>query len=145
MLHENGGVLIEKNLLLTEDFTWLREINTNPYVNRGRKDSKAQYVAFFDINLGSPNFKVNKPHAKAGYEKYMIKSPGIETFFMAGVAKGKYLGRVLEEFYKILESPGYFSACMRTFELKMGEAQHKDPYEFGMVIASHIVLYTKQL
>lgn len=96
VLHSNGGVLIEKNMLLTEDLAWLREIHANSYVNRGRKDSKAQYVAFFDINLGSPNLKVNKPYAKADYEKYLIKSPGIETFFMAGIAKGEYLGRVLE-------------------------------------------------
>ena len=136
---------MEKNVLLTEDFAWLRGINASPYVNRGRKDSRAQYFAFFDLDLGSPVAKANKPHARADYEKYMIKSPGLETFFVAAVAKGEFLGRVLEELHKILESPDYLAACRKTFELKVGEAEHKDPYEFGLVLASHIVIHQRQL
>ena len=145
MLHENGGVLMEKNVLLTEDFVWLRGINASPYVNRGRKDSRAQYFAYFDINLGSPVAKANKPHARADYERYMIKSPGLETFFMAAVAKGEFLGRLLEELHKILESPDYLAACRNTFDLKVGEADRKDPYEFGVLLASHIVIHERQL
>ena len=136
---------MEKNVLLTEDFAWLRGINASPYVNRGRKDSRAQYFAFFDLDLGSPVAKANKPHARADYEKYMIKSPGLETFFVAAVAKGEFLGRVLEELHKILESPDYLAACRKTFELKVGEAEHKDPYELGVVLASHIVIHERQL
>lgn len=114
-LHENGGVLVEKKALLTEDFGWLRHINTNPFVNRGRRDSRAQYFAFFDINLGSPVVKVSKTHAKADYERYMNKSPGLETFFFAAVAKGIFLNRLLEEVHKILKSPDYLAACCKTF------------------------------
>lgn len=53
VLHENGGVLIAKNLLLTEDFSWIKDIASNPYVNRGSLQSKPQYIGFFDINAGS--------------------------------------------------------------------------------------------
>ncbi len=60
VLHENGGVLIAKDLLLTEDFTWIKDIASNPYVNRGNLRSKPQYIGFFDINAGSLMEKVKK-------------------------------------------------------------------------------------
>lgn len=145
VLHEKGGVLLEKNALLTEDFGWLRQINTSPFVNRGCRDSRAQYFAFFDINLGSPVVQASKPHAKADYERYMIKSPGLETFFFAAVAKGAFLARLLEELHKILESPDYLAACRKTFEMRVGDAEGKDPYEYGIVLASHIVIHERQL
>lgn len=145
VLHERGGVLVEKNVLLTEELSWLRQINGSPFVNRGRNDSRAQYFAFFDLNLGSPVAKASKPHARADYERYMVSSPGLETFFFAAVARGAFLGRLLEELHKILESPAYLAACRKTLEMRVGEAERRDAYELGVVLASHIVVHARQL
>lgn len=60
ILLNNGGIVIDKNIILTEDFHWLERINDNIYVNRARKDSKAQYFGFFNIDFGPFFSKANK-------------------------------------------------------------------------------------
>jgi hypothetical protein len=90
ILLEKGGVVMEKNLILTQDFTWLERINENVYVNRARKDSKAQYFGFFNLNFGTFYSKAEKD-TRYETERYMITYPGLLGLFMAGVAHGAYL------------------------------------------------------
>ena len=53
LLNENGGVVVDLNIMLTEDFTWLNEISRNPYVNKGNRRSKPEFMAFFNPNRSS--------------------------------------------------------------------------------------------
>jgi hypothetical protein len=74
----------------------------------------------------------------------MIKFPGIEPYFMAAVAKGAYLGRVLEEYHKIIINEDYLSTVLKTFDLQIGVMNIYNRYDLGFTIASHIVLQLKQ-
>ena len=38
VVYENGGVLIEERLLLTQNLNWLSELDNNPYVNKRNVD-----------------------------------------------------------------------------------------------------------
>jgi len=35
ILHERGGIIIDSVFTLTENFDWIRQIQSNIYVNRG--------------------------------------------------------------------------------------------------------------
>ncbi len=68
---------MDKNIILTENFTWIDLIASNPYVNRGYHSSTPQYFAFHDINHGSRLEPINKGYSIHEYEQYMILFPGI--------------------------------------------------------------------
>jgi hypothetical protein len=36
MLSESGGILIDKEIILTEDLSWLEHLDSLSYVNKGR-------------------------------------------------------------------------------------------------------------
>jgi hypothetical protein len=40
-------VIIDGSLTLTEDFDWIRQIESNIYVNRGNPDAQPQVVGFY--------------------------------------------------------------------------------------------------
>lgn len=52
ILNANGGILIEKDIILTENFTWLENINSNIYLNRGKQSASAHYFGFFNLDYG---------------------------------------------------------------------------------------------
>jgi hypothetical protein len=144
VLHENGGVLISKELVLTEDFNWIEEIGKNPYVNRGSREAKPQYIGFFDINAGSIMEKVNKSHAVSDYERYMVRFPGVESNFLVGVRGGEFLESVLEEYARVVSNRKYLKSMMGAFDLKIGKLSENDALSRAFTFAAHIVLQVKQ-
>jgi hypothetical protein len=46
VIRENGGILVKKNIIFTEDFKWIEDINSNIHVNKGRADAKTEYFGF---------------------------------------------------------------------------------------------------
>lgn len=54
ILLEKGGIIIDKNMMFTQDLEWLKEINSNVYANRGslKNKAKAQYFGFFNLDYG---------------------------------------------------------------------------------------------
>lgn len=90
LMRENGGIIVKKDIIFTEDFKWIEDINSNIHVNKGRADAKTEYFGFHEINYGSLA-KKEKKYTKYEVERYMIKLPGIDFFFLAGIAKGKFI------------------------------------------------------
>jgi hypothetical protein len=60
ILNEKGGIVVESNILFTQNFNWLKYIKYNKYVNKGSIHSRAKYVGFFDIDHGTELKKFNK-------------------------------------------------------------------------------------
>lgn len=51
ILTERGGIMMDRELLLTEDLSWLDNIDSNPYVNRGSSLFSSEVVGFYDPRL----------------------------------------------------------------------------------------------
>jgi hypothetical protein len=47
VLNENGGVMTTGGFAFTENFKWIKNIVSNPYVNRGSRGVKPQIVGFY--------------------------------------------------------------------------------------------------
>jgi hypothetical protein len=53
ILYENGGVIIDGSLTLTESFDWIHQIQSNIYANRGNHDAQPQVVGFYSPHHSS--------------------------------------------------------------------------------------------
>jgi hypothetical protein len=53
ILHEKGGIILDKSVILTEDFSWLIGIANNQYANCGNPDYPTNYFAFHNVNFTS--------------------------------------------------------------------------------------------
>lgn len=74
----------------------------------------------------------------------MVKYPGVNLFFFAGIAKGEYLTNTLEWYHKLLNEPESCSSVFTTLNLSSGIFECKEPLEEAFYIASHAVLKAKQ-
>jgi hypothetical protein len=63
------------NVLFTQNFDWIKDINKNKYVNRGDINIRAKYIGFFNIDHGTLIEKHNKVGVLYETEKYMIQFP----------------------------------------------------------------------
>ena len=49
VLEEKGGVLLyHPDIYLTESLDWLNKLDTNPYINLGKRAKPAQFFAFYN-------------------------------------------------------------------------------------------------
>lgn len=53
---ENGGIYIDQDIILTEDFSWINHIHSNKYVNAKQWIKKAEFIGFHS-NQFSPSLK----------------------------------------------------------------------------------------
>jgi len=52
-LYEQGGVIIDDAVTITENFDWIRQIKSNIYVNRGNPGAQPQVVGFYSLFYSS--------------------------------------------------------------------------------------------
>jgi len=54
VLYENGGIIIDDLLTITENFNWVKHINNSIYVNRGNQGVEPKVVGFYSPFYSSP-------------------------------------------------------------------------------------------
>ena len=54
VLEWQGGVFIDEEVSLLEDFDWVKHINNNILVNRGNRHVGGKVVAFHSVEYSSP-------------------------------------------------------------------------------------------
>jgi hypothetical protein len=74
----------------------------------------------------------------------MIEFPSFEPYFLAAVAKGEFLTRVLEEYGGLLHEPNTLQDKLQKHDVKMGAIFGKDLYYEIFYISQHIALRKKQ-
>ena len=74
----------------------------------------------------------------------MIAFPSFEPYFLAAIAKGEFLTRMLEEYGALLHEPNTLSEKLQRYDVKMGAIFGKDLYYEVFYIAQHIALRKKQ-
>lgn len=74
----------------------------------------------------------------------MVRFPGVDENFMAGVAQGAFLEAVLREYIKILTNGAYLHSINSLFHLQMGTLTTNDLPNSVFKIAVHIVLQVRQ-
>lgn len=74
----------------------------------------------------------------------MIRFPGVNSNFLAGVKGGQFLERVLEEYGRLIVSEGYLKSVIQAFDLKLGNMQERDMRRRVFTVAAQIVLQAEQ-
>ena len=95
-------------MFFVESFEWLKEIERNVYVNKGSAKVKARYFGFSDLDHGPTIQKFNKTGVAYEAEKYMVRLPTFEPYFLAAQPRQEFLTEVLVEYVEILANPKLF-------------------------------------
>lgn len=77
-------------------------------MNKGSDKIKAKYFGFFDLDHGPNIMKHNKSGVAYEAEKYMVKVPTFEPYFLAAQPRQEFLTETLLEYVDILVNPTSF-------------------------------------
>jgi hypothetical protein len=88
VLHHKGGIIMDSNVILTEDLSWLTKVSANQYANCGNPEFPTKYFGFHNVNFTSNEEKYSNTD---GSWKFIFKYVGLESFFLAGVPQQEFL------------------------------------------------------
>ncbi len=72
-----GGIIIGKEMLLTEELTWLENIQSNRYINRASIGAIPQYFGFYSPDLSSRRKRERLGGDGPNAEKFAIRFPNL--------------------------------------------------------------------
>lgn len=103
LMKVHGGVKINSKFILAEPLDWLKTIHKAVHVNKGNKNIKPKYFAFFNIDQGS-KWENKDREVDYNIEKRVFTFPGIKDGFLAGIARGSFLQDMFKYFIELAES-----------------------------------------
>lgn len=84
VLEAKGGIIVSKYLAFVENFDWMRLITKNIFINRGADGILPRAFGFHNITRSSSRIQ-EKGRSKDNRFKFLIKYPGIISYFLAAV------------------------------------------------------------
>ncbi len=93
--------------VITENFSWIRQISQNLYVNRGTRGVKPQVVGFYASKFTLDKEKQNiKPFpGMHEVDKYMIMFPSIEEYFVAADKNTPFITEIIAKIPVVIKNP----------------------------------------
>jgi hypothetical protein len=100
ILYRNGGVYVDSNVLLTDGLKWLDGIENSPLVNvAGRR--RPEIVGFYSPDRSSRPQK-EEIEAKEEADKFIVRYPSINSYFLYAVAYSDFIKDMLTQFYQLI-------------------------------------------
>ena len=113
-------------------------------MNKGSANVKARYFGFSDPDHSPGIMKHNKTGVAYEAEKYMVKLPTFEPFFLAAQPRQEFLAETLVEYIGILINPKLLRQKYDRYGLYMDVLNGEDPYHQIFYISQLTVLARKQ-
>ena len=100
VLVQHGGIILEHSYSLVEDLKWVKEVYSNPYVNRLDRSYPTEVVGFFDVRKSSERFrKLTQDDVNAPF-MMLRPSTGLVPTFVAAREKAPFLIELCTELRK---------------------------------------------
>lgn len=142
MLSEMGGIVVDKQVLLTEDLGWLENFNKINVNNKGKCD-KPKVVGYYHINYTN---LVEEVEVSSYETKELHLYPPLDPYFLAVSRDGvDFIKEVIKVYIDLLEFPDKTAKMLAQLKLNMGEIRGRDPYYESYYAAFSSVLRKKQI
>ena len=88
LLRENGGIVVNKKVLLLEGLDWLNNLESNLLLNRGSK-AVPEVFGFFSPGYSSSNQILQG-------DRHLVQFPSLDTNFLAAVKDSIFVSDLLK-------------------------------------------------